>query len=496
MNNNYYKYQKYKQKYLNLKNLVGGAFGIGSVVITKDLSKPDYNGLEGIIINNLTNGRYNILVTRKSDNKILNLNIKPENISEISDITLMQEETRKLFKTELIGKIVQIHSLVSAPQFNGLFGIIVDMIVGKDLRLIVKFSFSDKNDQRNFKPENLNIIDKTSISPDILEKLNYLLLTTEIETSTLKDLRNRPNSGTITFQNQKISKKVLLKNLTKDEIALRTFGYTKAMAPLCNFALVSFSINFIVHIMEVFNKFYSGVKHISIGSGVGLLEFMYERQTGLTVSCIDPDPMEWAFGSSQSEARQSRALIPLKAPEYPTVDELIRRARPESCTLLLNWCYPGEDYGSYDLDAILKLNPLAFLVIFEQFGEGGSAGSMNFHRFLKRTTTYKCVHLICLDKSKKNINIQWWQKVELPLPEVINIPDVVESLSINFSVESDLRDAIIMKEKGNLKQAEYEILIELITNHNYSIDDFVIDYEYYKDHRSPFEEIKRKVTKK
>jgi hypothetical protein len=50
-----------------------------------------------------------------------------------------------------------------------------------------------------------------------------------------------------------------------------------------------------------------------------------------------------------------------------------------------------------------------------------------------------------------------------------------------------------MKEKGNLKQAEYEILIELITNHNYSIDDFVVDYE---DSRLTLEQIKRKVTKK
>jgi hypothetical protein len=262
------------------------------------------------------------------------------------------------------------------------------------------------------------------------------------------------------------------------------------MAPLCNYALSSFSINFIVHVMEVFNKFYSGVKHISIGSGVGLLEFMYERQTGLTVSCIDPNPMEWTFGSTPSLARQSR---PLKAPEYTTVDDLISKARPESCTLLLNWCYPQEEYRSYDLDAIQKLNPLAFLVIFEQFGEGGSAGSMQFHRFLRRTTAYKCVHLICLDKSKKNINIQWWQKVDLPLPEVIEIPDVVESLSINFSVESELRNAFIMKEKGNLKQADYEILIELIANHNYSIDDFVVDYE---DRRLTLEQIKRKVTKK
>jgi hypothetical protein len=491
MNNNYKeKYQKYKQKYLNLKNLVGGAFGIGSVVITKDLSKPDYNGLEGIIINNLIEGRYNILVTSKSDNKILNLNIKPEKISEISDIKLIQEETRKLFNTELIGKIVQIHSIVSAPQFNGLFGIIVDMIIGDDLRLSVKFSFSDKNDQRNFKPENLNIIDKASISPDILENLNYLLLTTEIGMSTLKALINKPNSGAITFHNQKISKKVLLKNLTKDEVALRTFGYTNTMAPLCNIALISFSINFIVHVMEVFNKFYSGVKHISIGSGVGLLEFMYERQTGQTILCIDPDPMKWTFGSTPSLARQFR---PLKIPEYPTVDELIRIARPESCTLLLNWCYPGEEYGSYDLDAILKLNPLAFLVIFEQFGKAGTAGSIEFHRFLRRTTTYKCVHLICLDKSKKNINIQWWQKVELPLPEVINIPDVVESLSINFSVEDELRNALKMKEKGTLKQAEYEILIELIANHNYSIDEFAIDYE---ERRLTLEQIKRKVTKK
>lgn len=469
------KYEKYKQKYLNLVKLLGGGIGFGSIVrITGLLSESakQYNDSHAIIVSKLnSDGRYIIKVVI-NPNEIKIMNIKPNNIEEI-DVSSNSPESVKLLKTQLIGTFVQIHSLENEKKFNNTYGIITDF--NDSGRFDVKFSYEGKNYKYKLKLTNLNMINKEQIDDKISSHLNYLLSTTFLKMEDLKNLQNKPNEGSINFYNQKTSKKYLLK-LIKDkrDPKLTSCGYVESAHDIFkNFALKSFSINFTIHIMEEFNKFYSEIPNVSIGSGVGLLEFLYEECTKLKVICIDPTPLAWDIEQSHQITQ------PFRAPDYKDVDEYISRNKSaiNKCTLLLNWCFPGSKYGNYDYEAIVKLKPVAFLVLFEQFGDEGSAGSEMFHSFLKITTDYKCVHLISLNGSKKNINIQWWQRSDITLPTSIKLPDVVESLSLNFSIENEITMLRKMRTDGSIDQDRFDFLLDLITNYNYSIDEYIIDFE-------------------
>ena len=477
MSNYKLKYIKYKKKYLNLVKLLGGSIGFGSIVRIIGLmneSAKQYNGSHAIIVSNLnSDGRFIIKVLINPD-QIKIMNIKPSNIEEI-DETSISPESVKLHKIQLIGTFVQIHSLVKETKFNDTYGIITDFVYDID-RFNVKFSYEGKDYKYKFKIKNLNMISKEQIDDKISSHLNYLLSTTLLKIEDLKNLQNKPNKGTINFHNHKTLKKYLLELINDEhDQKLRSYGYVESVhSKFKNLALKSFSINFTIHVMEEFHKFNPEIPCVSIGSGVGLLEFIYEQSTKLKLICIDPDPLGWNNDHPQ------KITQPFRAPDYKNVDEYISRNESviNKCTLLLNWCYPGIEYGYYDFEAITKLRPLAFLVLFEQFGDAGSAGSKMFHDFINSSqTVYKCVHLISLDKSKKNYNIQWWQRSDISLPTSIKLPDVVESLSLNYSIDNEISLLRKMKMSGAVNQDLFDFLLDLITNYNYSIDEYLVDSE-------------------
>jgi len=107
---------------------------------------------------------------------------------------------------------------------------------------------------------------------------------------------------------------------------------------------------------------------VSVGSGLGHFESIYEKKSGRVITCVDPAPYSWNTGA------------PSRLPDYPTVDDLLK-AKPElksNCTLLLFWASPNN--STYDVDAILKLDPQNIVIVYESIG---AAGSQYLHAWLQ-----------------------------------------------------------------------------------------------------------------
>jgi hypothetical protein len=100
----------------------------------------------------------------------------------------------------------------------------------------------------------------------------------------------------------------------------------------------------------------SNIDLISVGSGNGLFEKCCEDVFGKEIICIDPTPLSHAsFGLDR----------PFKEPAFNTVDEyLLSPTKKDNSILLLIWPDPSL---RYDVEAILKLNPISFFIIYGNY---------------------------------------------------------------------------------------------------------------------------------
>ena len=132
-----------------------------------------------------------------------------------------------------------------------------------------------------------------------------------------------------------------------------------------------------------FGKFLSNFNDklpiISVGSGTAYFEFLIHQIFRRDIVCVDPDPKSYTptasvFGKSHN--------VFIK-PEFKTVNKLLS-ARNHDCLLLLNWPNPmfksNLNYDPYDFNAIIKLKPIGFFIVYET--EHGS-GSDNLIEVLK-----------------------------------------------------------------------------------------------------------------
>jgi hypothetical protein len=113
---------------------------------------------------------------------------------------------------------------------------------------------------------------------------------------------------------------------------------------------------------------------VSVGSGLGQAEYALERVCDREFILVDPTPHEW-------KGHIPRSKSPQRSTDYAYVLDLIAR-RPsvvKDCILMLKWPYPGNKYGSYDLDAIRHLRPRCILIHYERWG---CAGTYGLHQWL------------------------------------------------------------------------------------------------------------------
>lgn len=120
----------------------------------------------------------------------------------------------------------------------------------------------------------------------------------------------------------------------------------------------------------------NSVPILSIGSGLGLFEGFLTR-IGLPVVCIDPAPYSFNRSAPTGEAAQFITM-----PAYGTVNDYCAecvdaQSVPQSAhgniNMLINWPWPGDDAREpYDYDAIARLKPVGFVVMYGPCGAAGS----------------------------------------------------------------------------------------------------------------------------
>ena len=145
--------------------------------------------------------------------------------------------------------------------------------------------------------------------------------------------------------------------------------------------------------------------------------------------CIDPNPLSYNSGG---------LVEPFQKPKYKN---LIIEFITENTTfvnyntvLVINW---PEPKANYDIEAIIKLNPLAFFVIFYKkkeddiYAKESVAGSIELQNLIKdiqekSNNSYKVIREIYT--KKYNFCIGWYQFIYFPNtnPILDDIPEIVD----------------------------------------------------------------------
>jgi len=142
-------------------------------------------------------------------------------------------------------------------------------------------------------------------------------------------------------------------------VALRAFGIRESLLYFGDF-LSNFSVNLPI---------------ISVGSGTAYFEYLIQKIFRREIICVDPSPTEY------SNFRNPTVFI---NPKYKTVNGNGKKTLVESsnynkmkdCLLILNWSNPmfenNSKYNPYDYEAIIKLKPTGFFIVYETFGGSAS----------------------------------------------------------------------------------------------------------------------------
>jgi hypothetical protein len=180
-----------------------------------------------------------------------------------------------------------------------------------------------------------------------------------------------------------------------------------------NPAIVVFGIDICIKSLHTFLQSYKSndIKKLSIGSGSGILEYEYNKlfPTEQPLICIDPYPLSY---------NSSGLVEEFQKPKYKTIDEFITKNNTfinYNTVLVINWPDPNV---KYDIEAIRKLNPLAFFVIFYKkkdddiYTKESVAGSVELQNLIKdiqekSNDSYKVIREIYT--IKYNFCIGWYQ---------------------------------------------------------------------------------------
>jgi hypothetical protein len=113
---------------------------------------------------------------------------------------------------------------------------------------------------------------------------------------------------------------------------------------------------------------------ISVGSGTAYFEFLINTIFQREIICVDPDPTSYTPAPLRNNTKiPNTVFIP---PKFHTVNDLLPKNKYKDCLLLLNWPNPmrKEDtiYNPYDFNAIIKLKPIGFFIVYEITNCSGS----------------------------------------------------------------------------------------------------------------------------
>ena len=180
------------------------------------------------------------------------------------------------------------------------------------------------------------------------ERIEYLNYEPEVASSA----RN-PDSESEVASSARNQNRNFLKNINSI--------HTKENILYLNFALKFIGIKNVLQLFREFlTAFDDSLPIISVGSGMAYFEYLIQEVFKRTVICVDPDPTN--FSPNPFLSSHKKLFI---TPEFQIVDDLLSSKNSNKytdCLLVLNW--PTPSIGSYDFDAIIKLKPLGFFIIY------------------------------------------------------------------------------------------------------------------------------------
>lgn len=200
-----------------------------------------------------------------------------------------------------------------------------------------------------------------------------------------------------------------------------------------NFLGIPAVLMYFEEVLKEFPQYRNNI--ISIGSGGGYIEKVIDSLLNTDIICIDPDPLSYIPDK-----------VIYKRPKYGTVnDESFPLEKYNGkCILFINWSSPDQCNG-YDIDAIMKLNPICIINITET-GIYRGAGSIGFHEFL-------------------NFNNIFTQGVYSPSMDDFERPNILDFSDFRYHECSKTTCRYI--KPGYHEELKYEIIC--LTKHNISI---------------------------
>jgi len=181
----------------------------------------------------------------------------------------------------------------------------------------------------------------------------------------------------------------------------------------------------------------SDIDLISIGSGNGLFEKCCEDVFGKKIICIDPAPT--SFASSGLDDK------PFIKPDFDTVDNyLLSATKKDKSILFLIWPDPTLDY---DIEAILKLKPISFFIIYGLFPLASSEYLRGLLYSKEKDITLR--YDDAQEEYEKLATTECEGSMELPLKMSINIR---MSICIKKNISNAILDLIKKKNQDEIKK--------------------------------------------
>lgn len=136
-----------------------------------------------------------------------------------------------------------------------------------------------------------------------------------------------------------------------------------------NFLGIPTVVMYMQEILKIYPEHKNNI--ISIGSGGGYIEKVLDSLLNINIICVDPNPLSYI---PDKTIYKNPDYETINSKEFPTYNFI------NNCILFINWSEP-EQCNGYDIQSIIRLNPICILTITETGIYRGS-GSIGFHHFL------------------------------------------------------------------------------------------------------------------
>jgi hypothetical protein len=133
---------------------------------------------------------------------------------------------------------------------------------------------------------------------------------------------------------------------------------------------------------DFLSSFDDNLTIISVGSGTAYFEYLIQTLFNRTIVCVDPEPRSYSNLTTKEILEGKKNSTVFIVPKYNTVNIKLLQSKNytdgkyKDSLLILNWSNPmfknNNGYDPYDFNAIIKLKPIGFFIVYEIEGGSGS----------------------------------------------------------------------------------------------------------------------------